>query len=87
MENSMGWLLLPLAVFVILFFRLRKTYRAEKEVTAALRAENDALARFRAVLDAKAEAERMLTEARLQSEKATQAAAAVLSEHVRMLRV
>ncbi|MDP9052316.1 MAG: hypothetical protein M3O31_16585, partial [Acidobacteriota bacterium] len=81
MENSIVWLLLlPLAVFVILFFRLRRTHRAEKEVSAALRAENDALAKFRTILDATAEAERLLTEARLQSDKATQVAAAALSE-------
>lgn len=81
MENSIVWLLLvPVAVFVILFFRLQKTHRAEKELTATLRAENDALAKFRSIVDAKAEAERILTEARLQSDKATQAAAAALSE-------
>jgi hypothetical protein len=83
MENSMVWLLLllvPLALLVILFFRLRKTLRAEKEVTARLRAENDALAQFRHILDAKAEAERILAEARSRSDELTRAATAALAE-------
>jgi hypothetical protein len=83
MESSMVWLLLllvPLAVLVILFFRLRKTIQAEKEVIAKLRAENDALAQFRNILDAKAEAERILAEARSRSDEVTRAATAALAE-------
>ncbi len=84
MQNSLLSLLLlllvPLAVFGILFFRLRKALRAEKEVTAALRAENDALAQFRNVLDAKAEAERIMAEARSRSDELVRAATAALAE-------
>jgi hypothetical protein len=81
MENPMGWLLLiPLAVFVILFFHIRKTLRAEEGVNATLRAENEALAQFRVIVDAKAEAERILKEARLGSAEATRAANTALTE-------
>lgn len=77
----MVWLLLiTLAILVILFFRLRKTLRVEKDVNATLRAENEALAPFRDIVDAKAEAEQILTEARLRSDESTRAATAVLAE-------
>ena len=76
----MVFLLLPLAVFVVLFFRIRKVLRREKDVNAAMRAENEALAQFREILDAKAEAERILTEARLRADEVTRTAAAALAE-------
>jgi hypothetical protein len=83
----MGWLLLiPLAVFAILFFRIRKTLRAEESVNTALRAENEALARFRDIVDAKAEAERILTEARLGSVEATERPIPQLKKLNKLLR-
>ena len=77
----MVWVLLVLlAVLVILFLRVRKNLRVEKDVNATLRAENEALAKFRDIVDAKAEAERILTEARLSSDETTRAASAALVE-------
>ncbi len=77
----MVWLLLvTLAVLAILFFRVRKTLRAEEDVNARLRAENEALAQFRDIVDAKVEAERILTEARVRSDESTRAAAAARAE-------
>jgi hypothetical protein len=77
----MVWLLLILlVVLVILFFRIRKMLRVEENVNANLRAENEALAQYRDIVDAKAEAERILTEAHLRSGEATRAATAALAE-------
>jgi hypothetical protein len=77
----MVWLLLVfVAVLVILFFRFRKTLQVEKDINTILRAENEALAQFRNILDAKTEAERILTEARLDSDEATRAATVALAE-------
>ena len=52
----------------------------ERATNAALREENAALAQFREVLDAKAEADRLLVEARVQSAETMAAAAAALAE-------
>jgi hypothetical protein len=77
----MVWLLLVfVAVLVILFFRFRKTLQVEKDINTTLRAENEALAQFRNILDAKTEAERILAEARLDSDEATRAATVALAE-------
>lgn len=51
-----------------------------KVANATLRAENEALAQFRDIVDAKAEADRILTEARLGSAEATRTANTALSE-------
>src|SRR5438552_3915302 len=77
----MVWLLLiPLAVLAISLLLIRKRLQKEEDVNAKLRTENTMLAQYRDVVDAKAEAERILTEARIHSDETTLAATAALAE-------
>lgn len=59
---------------------LARSRNEERAANTTLRAENAALAQFRHVLDAKIEADRILLEARLQSDETLTAAAAALAE-------
>ena len=77
----MVWLLLgALVVLAILFFLVRKKLRVEQDTSAKLRTENEVLARYRDIVDAKAEAERILTEAHKRSDESTRAAATALAQ-------